>query len=313
MYLKKNEFEKLLEKCSLQLGQGVALEAILRDHPDQAERFKPLLQAAISVQARPDPYLSRAAQDRGRKRLLHEADQLISKDHFQKNGTKSNNRRYLDSWAKNIGDLLFGKKNSDMRLLPRLAIYILATVLVAGFVTVNASASSLPGDPLYALKLNWEEIQKAFAFSEKTRIELEFKFDQERLEEVELLIRTRRIEKVKFSGQIEARGEFTWIVGGITLTVGPETIILGEMKAGDIVEVEAVTQEDGSLFAFEIELEDDDDDLDDDSDDDDLDADSDDDDLDDDSDIDSDDHSDNEEDDDEQDGEDDDEHDEEDE
>ncbi len=188
-----------------------------------------------------------------------------------------------------------------MKLLPRLAIYGLMTVLVAGFFTVNASASSLPGDSLYGLKLGFEQTRLALTFDDDSRQELEQEFEGERLEEVESLLGEGREEDVEFHGTIESKGSGAWVVSGISVAVDAQTELKGALEVGALVKVEALTQADGSLLALEIygegadmettDVDDDsDDDMDDDSDDD-MDDDSDDD-MDDDSDDDMDDDSD---------------------
>ena len=139
-----------------------------------------------------------------------------------------------------------------MKLLPRLAIYGLMTVLVAGFFTVNASASSLPGDSLYGVKLGWEQTQLALAFDDDSRQELEDEFEDERLEEVESLIGEGREEDVEFHGMIESKGAGTWVVSGISIAVDALTELKGALEIGDLVKVEALTQADGSLLALEI-------------------------------------------------------------
>ncbi len=287
------DLELLLEECRKELAGGRSLKDILTDHPAQAERLEPLLKAIIFTSSMSKPKAPEAAVLQGKNRLLSEVDDLRNEDHFFNFGTKGHNLRYSGKWLEN---LLHRQENNEMKLIPRLAIYLVVTVLIAGFFTVTASASSLPGDVLYGLKLNWEQVQKALASSEQTRIELEFEFDQERLSEVEILLFEGRIEAVEFSGQVEDMGEFSWVIGGIDVTVGPETELKDVIGIGDIVEVGAVTQDDGTLLALEISLDNhsDDDDLDDDSDDvdldddDDLDDDSDDVDLDDDDDLDDD-------------------------
>ena len=232
----------------------------------------------------------------GRNRLLGAADQMIKDNSFTKNEPKFTFFRYSGQWFKNISDLLVGKENTEMKFLPRLAIYGVMTVLIAGFFTVNASASSLPGDGLYGVKLGWEQARLALTFNDDTQKELENEFENERLDEVESLLGEGREEDVEFQGLIEKKGEGTWVVSGINLAVDAQTELKGALEVGDLVKVEALTQTDGSLLALEIygegaDLVDmSDDDLDDDSDDD-MDDDSDDD-MDDDSDDDMDDDSD---------------------
>ncbi len=165
-----------------------------------------------------------------------------------------------------------------MKFLPRLAIYGVMTVLIAGFFTVNASASSLPGDGLYGLKRGWEQARLALSFNDGTRQELESEFEDERLDEVESLLGEGREEDVEFRGLIEVKSEGTWVVSGISVAVDAQTELKGALEVGDLVKVEALTQADGSLLALEIygegadldgDMNDDsDDDMDDDSDDD---------------------------------------------
>jgi hypothetical protein len=268
--MNKQEFELLLESCRQELMDGKDLVDILRDYPDWAEELEPLLQAMVLTQSLPRPEASQAAMIRGKNRLLYELDEKKKRGFFLNFGTIFGFLRYSGRRKEINGDLLVGKENNEMKFLPRLAIYMIVTVLIGGFFTVNASASSLPGDPLYGLKLNWEEFQKMLALSEEAKLELEFEFDQERLEEIEILLEDGRIEKVEFSGLVEEKGETAWLVGGIMVFIDSETEIYGLIEIGDQVEVEAITQEDGFLLAIEIHLEDssDEDDMSDDMDDD---------------------------------------------
>ncbi len=273
------DLELLLEECRKEIAAGRSLKDILADNPVQAERLEPLLKAIIFTSSMSKPKVSESAVLQGKNRLLSEVDDLRNKDHFLKFGTKEHNLRYSGRWFENIRNLLVGQENTDMKLLPRMAIYLVITVLIGGFFTVNASASSLPGDALYGLKLNWEQAQLALTFSDERELELEDGFELERLSEVESLLSEGREEDVEFYGVIEEMGDSFWIVSGVTLSVGPETDIMDSLEIGDLVKVEAVTREDGSLFALEIYLDLDDlddesvDDLDHDSDDDDNDSD----------------------------------------
>ena len=275
--MKKREFELLLEKSLVQLEAGVSLQEILKENPHDSEKLEPLLQAAISAWSLPETEYQKSMRE-GRNRLLAEVDRMKTSGAFTKNGTKSKKSRYSGQWFKNIGSLLVGKENAEMKFLPRLVIYGVMTVLIAGFFTVNASASSLPGDGLYGLKRGWEQARLALSFNDDTRQELEGEFEDERLDEVESLLGEGREEDVEFRGLIEVKGEVTWVVSGISVAVDAQTELKGALEVGDLVKVEALTQADGSLLALEIygegaDLDDDmnddsDDDLDDDADDD---------------------------------------------
>ena len=289
--MREKDFEFILEQSLVRLEAGNPLQEILKDNPQYAAALEPLLRAADAARSLPEPDYQRSLRA-GRNRVLAEADRMMETGAFMKNGTKSKDSRYSGQWLKNIGNLLVGKENFEMKLLPRLALYGVMTILIAGFFTVNASASSLPGDALYSLKLGWEQAQLALTFNEDSRLELENEFEDERLDEVQSLLGSGRVEDVEFYGHIESITEGTWVVRGISVSVDAQTEIKGALEVGDLVKVEALTQADGSLLALEIyrdvdgmddDLNDDaDDDLDDDSDDD-MDDDSSDDDMDDDS------------------------------
>ena len=275
--MNKKEFEQILDQSLAQLENGAVLEAILKENPQYSAELEPLLRASILARSLPQPNYQ-DSQTEGRNRLLAEVDRMKERGAFAKNGTKSVFSRYAGQWFKNIGTLLFGKENTEMKLLPRLAIYGLMTVLIAGFFTVNASASSLPGDGLYGLKISVEQAQLALTFDDDARQELEDEFEDERLDEVESLLGEGREEDVEFHGVIESKGEGNWVVSGISVFVDAQTELKGALEVGDLVKVEALTQADGSLLALEIygegadldgNIDDDsDDDIDDDSDDD---------------------------------------------
>jgi hypothetical protein len=64
---------------------------------------------------------------------------------------------------------------------------IIIVALLAGGGTTLASQSSLPGDTLYPVKLVTENVQTAMAFNPEKKVELEAKFANRRLEEIQKL------------------------------------------------------------------------------------------------------------------------------
>ena len=303
--MKRIDFELILEECLSALEGGASLDEVLKKYSDHQQALIPLLQAAEKCRKFANPATSEMAIQKGRQQLLAETARLTRKNHFLKNGTKSGIFRYAQRWKQFLGNLLVIKEINNMKLVSRLALYALVTVLVAGFFTVNASASSLPGDNLYGLKLGWEKARLALTFNRDARQELEMEFEDERLDEIIELISEGREAEVEFHGLLESKGTASWVISGFNVGIGPDTELEGSLEIGDWVEVEAISLEDGSLLALEITgpeydgmdddsdddmYDDSDDDMDDDSDDD-MDDDSDDD-MDDDSDDDVDDDSD---------------------
>ncbi len=66
-----------------------------------------------------------------------------------------------------------------------------------------------------------------------------------------------KLNKVKFKGLLESINGSTWVIAGRSVVVGAETKMKGNPQPGDLVEVEAFLQSDGTtLLAHEIEVED---------------------------------------------------------
>ena len=70
-------------------------------------------------------------------------------------------------------------------------------------------------------------------------------------------------EEVEFIGTVGAISDIEWVIDGRIVLVTPDTEIEDDIIVGDVVNVEAYENEDGSLVAHEIELAGDDDDDDD--------------------------------------------------
>lgn len=81
-----------------------------------------------------------------------------------------------------------------LRLKPMpIVIGVIIAALLAGGSTVYASQSSLPGDALYPIKLLSEDAQTVLTFNSEKKVELEARFANRRLEEIQKL--RERIQK----------------------------------------------------------------------------------------------------------------------
>jgi hypothetical protein len=74
-------------------------------------------------------------------------------------------------------------------LRPALAAAAILVLVIAG--ATNAAASSLPGDPLYAVKRTSEDAQLALTFDEVARMQLLARFADRRLEELAEIAKQR--------------------------------------------------------------------------------------------------------------------------
>ena len=68
--------------------------------------------------------------------------------------------------------------------------------------------------------------------------------------------RDRDRQSIEFTGTVEAMGADAWTIDGQLVAITAQTQIKGDIQVGDFVKVHAMVQDDGSLVAREIELDD---------------------------------------------------------
>ena len=142
----------IVEDCLQRLDRGESLPDLLADFPAQADQLKPLLLVAMASRAFPVPVPSQTAQRLGRNQMLAEMNRLEIKKAFRKKPAIPPTSRW-------IGALVRAARSGGFTRLSysyRLAMVSLVLILSGGFFTLNASASSQPGDLLYNLRLGME-------------------------------------------------------------------------------------------------------------------------------------------------------------
>jgi hypothetical protein len=148
--------------------------------------------------------------------------------------------------------------NSVFRRIPRLA-YALALAVVLALMSYGGlsivSAKALPGDQLYPLKRATENIRLGLSVTLEDHHAVEDRYKLRRIEEVNSLIASGRSEFVEFYGKVNQQGENSWNIGGVDVRLSPDTIIIGDIFIGMVVEVEGVTVPDGWVQASEIHLQ----------------------------------------------------------
>jgi hypothetical protein len=141
--------------------------------------------------------------------------------------------------------------------IPRIVYVILLALFFLlswnGLITVSAKA--LPGDHLYPAKITLEKLHLGLALSPQTHQKVEQEYQSRRVIEVKRLLELGRMEFVEFFGILEGQWNDHWIVDGIEVRLLPETIILGDIQNGMMVEVEGSTQPEGWVQASEIHLQ----------------------------------------------------------
>lgn len=141
-----------------------------------------------------------------------------------------------------------------MKLALRLAIDLVVILMIGGVMTINASARSLPGDPLYSVKRTWEEVRLTLTLNDQARLQLQNQMQQLRIDEVQEMIQNGRTGTVEFDGRLESIAANEWIVSGLRVGMLPDTIVEGTPEVGQLVRVRARVQNDGTITALQVSL-----------------------------------------------------------
>ncbi|HEY4689726.1 MAG TPA: DUF5666 domain-containing protein [Anaerolineae bacterium] len=217
---------KLIE-CLAALENGESLEQILLRYPEEAARLQPMLAVAASLPAlRMEP--SQEARLKSRKAFLAQAAALEA-------------RR--------------GPARSRLfaRPLVTFASIALAFILIGGG-TLAASASALPGDPLYGVKRIVENVRLSITPDDAARATLSAQFAQERIDEIDALLAAGREAEVEFGGIIQSIQASAWLVANVPVDIDDNTRIEGSPQVGLRAQVHGRTQ-DGMLTAISIVVE----------------------------------------------------------
>jgi hypothetical protein len=127
-------------------------------------------------------------------------------------------------------------------------------LFMGGSGLVNASASALPGENLYPVKLTWENVRIFLAFNEGSRETLKRTFEDERLREVAKLLEKGRQETIHFFGIYRKVNDITY-VSGIRIVISDTTELPPEpLQNGASVEVTGQTDANGFVEAKSIKL-----------------------------------------------------------
>lgn len=154
------QVEEILDRCIHAARSGKDPEAILREHPEAAEEVRPLLQLASALQSLPAP-VPRVAR-------MMSAVAKAATEQTRAPAPSRHKRKFI---------LL------RLPVLARAAILLLAA-LGAGWGTVGAASSAVPGDLLYGVKRLAEQIRFSVTVSPENQAHLLVSFSNERLREV---------------------------------------------------------------------------------------------------------------------------------
>jgi cell division septation protein DedD len=197
--------EQTLIECLEALDRGEAIGEILSRYPEAAAELRPILETAAQLTTlNLQPTV--AAQAKSQEAFLAQAAAI-------KGMHPARRRPFFSFWLRPLATMAF------------------LAILLVGF--INFSAKALPGDTLYGAKLFFEDAQLTFTGD---GVSLEERFRQNRIAEIENLLRQNREANVTFTGVVDEMMSDTWRIEGLAVTVAAANID-EEPHMGDMVEV----------------------------------------------------------------------------
>lgn len=222
------DMETLLSTCLDQLEQGTAVNTILSRYPEESAELRPYLETAAQMsQLASLPTV--AAQQKSREHFLQQAAVL-----------RTPQADKVPVWFR-------------LRRLLLPAASLVAVVLLLGYALITSANNAIPGDGLYPVKRTIENIRLINASNPQQVINLSEQFQEERLREIEALLRSGRDADVIFEGDIEALNITNWVISGLTVLIDNSTVVEGSARVGEMARVEGHTSG-GSLFAHHISV-----------------------------------------------------------
>lgn len=175
------KLDRLVDECFTKMQtEGWSVEQCLDASSEYREVLEPLLSLGVEMHTCLAPESARAEfRQNARKRIMNQMRaRVIARRDRRQEYTRRRSRWYL----------------RPAYILTSLALVL--ALLISGFGVVQASASSLPGDALYEVKLAGEWLALTLSLSAAGDQELLAEFAEERLEEAEALIAQNRLEDV---------------------------------------------------------------------------------------------------------------------
>jgi len=166
-----SRFNDILDECLERLLSGVCtVDQCLERYPEHAPELEPLLRTAVATREALSVEPTAEFRARARYQMRSEMD-----------------RAPVRSWR------------AFLSWQPRWAVAIVAVlaVVLAGGGTVLAADSSMPGSPLYPVKLATENVRLALSSSEVARAELSAALANRRIAEIAYAIRKGNLKQVE--------------------------------------------------------------------------------------------------------------------
>jgi hypothetical protein len=205
------------------LEKGESIDSILANYPGDKTELQTVLETAAKL---------------AQIRVAHSLE-----------SQSSSKRKFLERAAELRGGA--ERPKAFASFFRRFALSVAPLMLVLAILAAGiafASKSAVPGDALYGAKRAVEDLRFALTIDSQARQALGRAFEQERIREINALLREGISANVEFSGFIEVIETQSWIIAGIRVQLDSETKIDGEPNVGYWALVKGKTA-DGRLTA----------------------------------------------------------------
>ncbi len=237
----KHDLDSALDQCLVNLRGGMDVESCLAQYPEDAHDLRPLLQLVTQVGRVIIPASTSAARAAGQEQMLT----ALTRRH-EREGTADRIVRAIKRMA--VG-LVPGRLWGPAPGWSLAAALLVVVLVVAGGVSVSASAKSLPGEALYPLKLASQRVQVALAFDDARQQGLEVRFETQKRLDVQAVLKGGQQTAVEFQGVLQSMERDIWVVGSLPVTLQDSTEIVGQPQLGALVQVRGSLPGNGNLLA----------------------------------------------------------------
>lgn len=223
------ELIEAFDMCWDKIKDGATIEECLRDYPNLSQDLQPFLETAIMAQSLSVSEVSNEVINRSRTRLLGNSAQM------------RHNKPAKEAFMR-------------FPLVVISAVLLTLVFILGSRELIVVSAESLPGDDLYPIKRAVQDIRVRFTPNRELKHEMENQYRGQRIKEVIDLLAIGRIERVSFEGVVEKITPTRWIVDGIKVILSENTIVVGDISIGSLIEIEGLSSPGGWIEAHELHL-----------------------------------------------------------
>ena len=248
---------EFLEECYQGLLAGASIKACLECHAEDAAWLGPQLQAIACVrQACAMPARDALIAAYARTQFVSAAVRVASSP--LRVGKQVGLWHGLNVAWQNLWQG-FTRGLSGLDPIPAGLVLTLTAVFLVGMLTtgtVTASATAIPGQFLYPVKLVAEQTRLRLALDPAIHSVLAAEIDENRRSEArQILARLLRVDHLVFAGVVESMRAGEWTISGLPVEITSESEVDGAAQVGDHVRGEVRAPGDGRLVALKLSVD----------------------------------------------------------